>query len=201
MRILQEGEKSKAICNTCEELRGITYLYKDFTLKNGTKVPNVLQGICDKCGKAATIPAQSTPKIKQYLEAKDVSLEVRIPRILEDVLYNIGYKSHLEASQTLKYIINFYTRKLQEPHSASARRIFMNFINEHPLFKDSQKSRISLRISKTVDDKINGLAAEFSLNKSQYILSLLHKAKVDLIENGNNKAAKEFYETAELLSD
>lgn len=201
MRILQEGEKSKAICNSCEDLRGITYLYRDYTLKNGTKVPNVLQGICDICGKAITIPAQSTPKIKQYLEEKDVSLEVRIPRILEDVLYNIGYKSHLEASQALKYIINFYSRKLHEPHNASARRIFINFIDEHPLLKDSRKSRISLRISKTVDDKINDLAASFSLNKSQYILSLLLKAKVDLIENENKRAAKEFYESAELLSN
>jgi hypothetical protein len=201
MRILQEGEKSKAICNSCEELRGITYVYKDYTLKSGLKVPNVLQGICDDCGKAVTIPSQSTPKIKQYLEEKDVSLEVRIPRILEDVLYNIGYKSHLEVSQALKYIINFYSRKFNEPHNASNKKIFMHFIEDHPLLKDSRKSRISLRISKSVDDKINDLAAEFSLNKSQYILSLLLKAKEDLIENGNKRAAKEFYESAELLSN
>lgn len=64
MRFVKEGEKSKALCNSCG-VTEITYLLKnvDFSDKSGT-IKDILVGVCDKCDEIITIPAQSTAQIK-----------------------------------------------------------------------------------------------------------------------------------------
>lgn len=201
MRILKEGAKSKAICSNSGDIEPITYFYRDFQLKNGVKISNVLQGVCDTCGKAITVPAQSTPKIQQYLQDKDISLEVRVPPILEDVLYHISYKSHVETSTALKCIIQFYSNKIKRENNKSIINYIAGIKNNHPLWEGTKRSRISMKISKSIDEKITEIIIQASINKTEYITGLLVKAKEDLIEKVNSKEAKTFYESIELLQE
>lgn len=66
-----EGEKSKAICATCNEIVPTTFLRRDvpFSDKQG-KVEGLLVSVCDICGTIVAIPAQSVPDIKKARESK-----------------------------------------------------------------------------------------------------------------------------------
>lgn len=60
MRILNEGDKSKAVCVNCKVLVDITYR-NGFYRKSDRKT--VILGYCDVCGEMATIPAESATMI------------------------------------------------------------------------------------------------------------------------------------------
>lgn len=63
------GDKSNAICFQCG-LVSITFNLKDVPIRNSEKVvKDLLVGVCDSCEQVVSIPAQSTPKIKQVIES------------------------------------------------------------------------------------------------------------------------------------
>ena len=63
-RVVKEGDKGRAICNSCG-LTIITYALRDvdFSDKSGT-ARGIIAGVCDNCKEVISIPAQSTTKIK-----------------------------------------------------------------------------------------------------------------------------------------
>jgi hypothetical protein len=201
MRILKEGEKSKAFCPRCEAIKTITYIYRDFILDSGRKVPNVLQGVCQSCDSAISIPAQSTPKIQEAIQEKSTSLEVRVPLVLEDVLYTIGHASHLEATMALKCIIQFYSNKITLDHDTKIENYIVEIKNNHPTWFGTKRSRLSLKISFAFSEKIRVISQKLSLNKSEYIMGILVKAKEDLVEKKNGKDAKKFFESVQIIQD
>ncbi len=201
MRILKEGDKSRAICSKCEDIKTITYFYRDYTLKSGKKIPNVLQGICQNCDTAITIPAQSAPKIQQAIQEKNQPLEVRVPPVLEDILYYIGHASHLEATTALKCIIQFYSDKISHESNMKTGNYIAEVKNNHPLWTGSKRSRLSMKIPSSIAKKIKDISEKLSLNKSEYITGILVKANEDLIENRNGKEAKKFFESVQWLQE
>ncbi len=66
MRILREGQRRRAICPNCEGIVEIRYEYRTIHLEESDlDVENVLVGVCEACDDVVSIPAQSTPKLKQ----------------------------------------------------------------------------------------------------------------------------------------
>lgn len=62
-----EGDKSEAICATCNHLTTTTMKPDKLEIQvAGRKVviEDLLLGICDECGKPAAVPAQSTDRVK-----------------------------------------------------------------------------------------------------------------------------------------
>ena len=65
--IWKEGDKSKALCDTCNKAVTTTFRNGSVTVPGTTtKVSNVLLGFCDGCGALVSIPHQSVPKIKEH---------------------------------------------------------------------------------------------------------------------------------------
>jgi hypothetical protein len=201
MRILNEGDKSKAFCRKCDVIRPIVYSYREFTLDSGRKVQNVLQGVCQTCGTAITIPAQSTPKIQEAIQQKSLPLEIRLPAILEDVLYSIGHNSHLEKTVTLKCLIQFYSNKIDNENNGAIRKFIMGVKARTPSWLGSKSSRLSMKISVPFADRMDAVSEKLSLNKSDLITGILVRAKGDLLENANGREAKKFYESVQLFQD
>lgn len=201
MRILNEGDRAKAFCPKCDAIRAITYIYRDFALDSGRKVPNVLQGVCLTCKTAISIPAQSTPKIQEAIQLKSLPFEIRVPPVLEDVLYNIGSVSHLEKTIALKCLIQFYSNKIALESDMKIGNFIVGIKKHHPLWFGTKRSRLSMKISVAIADKIGIIAEKLDLNKSELITGILVKAKEDLIENKNGKEAKKFFESIQLFQD
>lgn len=69
MRIWKVGDKSKAICETCNDIKETTFGKHDLPFEELNGVArDVLAAACDDCGTVVAIPPQSTPQIKQALE-------------------------------------------------------------------------------------------------------------------------------------
>lgn len=201
MRILNEGDKAKAFCRKCEVIRTTVYFYRDFTLDSGRKVQNVLQGVCQTCGTAISIPAQSTPKIQEAIQQKSLPLEVRLPAILEDVLYSIGHNSHLDKTVTLKCLIQFYSNKMASENNGAIRKFILGVKARTPNWLGNKSSRLSMKISVPFADRMDAVTENLSLNKSDLITGILVRAKADLLEKSNSREAKKFYESVQLLQD
>jgi hypothetical protein len=64
--LYQEGEKSKAICETCHQIVTTTFARRDVPFSDGNgEVKNILVSVCDHCDQVVAIPAQSTPAIRE----------------------------------------------------------------------------------------------------------------------------------------
>lgn len=74
MEILKSGDALEAICERCEAVVEGTYEYRPFPLeKSGVVVPNVLVGVCGKCGEIVSLPAQSTPRLMAARDAVGIA--------------------------------------------------------------------------------------------------------------------------------
>jgi hypothetical protein len=58
MNLHKEGYKSIGICSKCQSMVYITFKRKNYKLKSGRIVYNVLLGICDVCDGLVSIPQQ-----------------------------------------------------------------------------------------------------------------------------------------------
>lgn len=69
MRILVDGDKGKAICDSCG-LVSTTYQARDVPFSDNVGMAkSILVGVCDECDCVVCIPAQATPEIAQALQA------------------------------------------------------------------------------------------------------------------------------------
>lgn len=65
MKLFKEGDKSKAICSSCEDVVSTTFKYRDVPFSDGVGcVKNILVSVCDCCGQVVATPPQSTPTIQ-----------------------------------------------------------------------------------------------------------------------------------------
>ena len=49
------GDKSKAICDWCKKVVQTTFKLCDYKVSGKPTIPNVLQGVCEECGRAISI--------------------------------------------------------------------------------------------------------------------------------------------------
>ena len=79
MKIVKEGDSTKVICADCG-LTDATYALRDvdFSDHSGT-VKSILVAVCDQCNQMASIPSQSTARIKAAYQNVKKPIDVRLP--------------------------------------------------------------------------------------------------------------------------
>lgn len=145
MRILRQGDKGLAICQECRKRVATTYQYRTVHLeKTRVDVPDVLVGMCDECGKVVSIPAQSTPKLKEARDAKEATINARIPKHLDDVLHLIADRYSASSRAFCSVLFRYYLNQVvhSEPF---ARRV--GRLSRQELAKGKADARVSLRLS------------------------------------------------------
>lgn len=145
MRILKQGDKGQALCPTCRRRQATTYEYRTVRLREtGVDVDDVLVGVCDVCGEIVSIPAQSTPRLKEARDAKLATVNARIPRHLDDALHMVvdryGASTQTFASTLLRYYLNQVARS--EPFARRVQRLARD-----KLAHGKADARVSLRLS------------------------------------------------------
>lgn len=91
IRFLNAGDRSRAICGHCATMRDIEYQYRPLVLeKTKVTVPKVLVGACLVCEQTVSVPAQSTPRIKEARQRQMKEQNARISFELEDRLNMIA---------------------------------------------------------------------------------------------------------------
>jgi len=90
MKLYQAGDRSAAVCEHCKSRVAVRMEYRDYTPTGWeVTVPDVLVGVCERCGRVVSIPHQSTPKINEHRKAEDdarEAVECRVSRAVEDVV-------------------------------------------------------------------------------------------------------------------
>jgi hypothetical protein len=65
----KEGEKSKAICDTCSKVVDTTFRFANITV-DGETFSDILQGFCDVCGASVSLPHQGAVQISKLRDLR-----------------------------------------------------------------------------------------------------------------------------------
>jgi hypothetical protein len=197
MIIHKEGEKSKAICEKCKEIVSATFRYADFTV-NGCKIPDVLQGFCDKCNESVFLPHQSTFRIREYRERNySHRLEFRIPSHFTDIILAIGNVHKISSKPNLlcRLLSELYLGKLLCPGGQKLRRKIIDSLNED-LAKGKSKDRLSCVFPDTTYSTLKTIAGEEHKSDAEIVKGVIMVAKHDLLDKENTEFGREFEELA-----
>lgn len=144
VQVLQAGDTGEAICPRCEERVSTHYEYRTLHLEEtDVDVENVLVGVCDQCQETVTVPAQSTPKLKVARKKKEETVEARVPRPLEDLVFLIADEVGSSGVDFRNQLVRYYLIEIGEK-DATARRV--RDLAETGLAQAKKDARISVRV-------------------------------------------------------
>lgn len=180
MRIIREGQRGVALAPDLGRVP-VVYHYRDITLDSGLCVENVLVGVHEDTDQILSIPAQSTPRIKEAREAtKEQVLEARVPRELEDVLALLADHYGVTGKKFAPALIRFYLRSAIE-HPALARR--MDRLSRIPLARGKLQGRVKVRCGTWLSSEVESLANRFAhSNQSDLVRGAIIAAKEDVLD-------------------
>lgn len=189
MRILKEGERESAICPGCERRVSIRYEYQVVRLEaTGVDVPDVLVGVCTECDEVVSIPAQSTPKLKEAREGKEVVLQAHLPRQLHDVLFLIADRLNAREDSFTPWMLRFYLRELARSHRFAEH---VARLARDDLAGGGRTVRRSFRVSRTLLDAAwTGARAAGIRTKADMVKGVIIAAKQDVLEESSARARR-----------
>jgi hypothetical protein len=179
MKLNKVGEKSKAICPFCKELRTTTFTERDVPLSSGKGlVRDVLVAVCDTCAQVVAIPQQSVPRIKETICYSRHALEARIPRHLLDALalvcHELGFSPDCSA-----VLFRFYLQRISQ--TATLR----NQLGTLAASKEAQ-GRAGARFSAKLNDELYGhlqdLERRTKLSRTAVVKATIVQMKRDILD-------------------
>jgi hypothetical protein len=184
MKLYSAGDKSKAICETCQELVETTFLYRDVPFDDGSgMVKDILASVCDRCGEVVAIPAQSLPAIRRAREKVEASLEAQVPASDIEVLDAAATRiSERASARHRKVLLAFYVRKMARDPQAGERlkHLFLEAKALRPKAKVPRK-RLSFKVSHDFEEEFAQLAKISGLKKTQVLRGVVHEIRSDLV--------------------
>lgn len=151
MRLRKEGDRSVAVCPNCVKQVTTHFAYRDFPLEEpAVVVPNVLVGVCDVCGATASVPHQSTPKIREVRRKAEKSLEVRVPEHLLDAVGLIADSLHVPARAMLPLLVRFYLLEVSRDRELVRALVAAS---RSSVASGRRKGRVSIRMRADIVDK------------------------------------------------
>ncbi len=181
MKILREGDREKGLCPACETSRTIRYEYQSVHLEaTDVDVDDVLVGSCEVCSETVSIPPQSTPRLREARRSKHHTLEARIPRHLDDVVFLIAADLDIPAAALRGTLLRYYMNELSADPKV-ARRIGKLAGSE--LAGGARNARVSLRMDAELRDAAWCAASEVGLSSwADVVRGALVAAKQDFVD-------------------
>lgn len=181
MRIIREGEREEGLCPVCEAWRPIRYEYRTVHLEESDlDVDDVLVGACEACGEIVSIPPQSTPRLREARRAKGHTVEARIPRHLDDVVFVIAGQMGSAAAELRGAVLRYYLNEVRSDEG-TARRVARLAGSE--LARGPQEARVSLRVEEKLWREAWAAARQAGIRaRADLIRGVLVAAKEDLVD-------------------
>jgi len=196
MIIHKEGDKSKAICEECGSIVPVTFRYAPF-MAEGLKVPEVLQGFCDKCGESVSLPHQSTYRIREYRESHNRPVEFRVPSHYTDILLTIGgvHKISRKPNLLCRLVSELYLSKMSLPGGGRLRRKVIHALSED-IAGGKSRDRLSCVFPDAAYSTLKAVSGEEHKSTSDIVRGIIVTAKHDILDKHNPAISKEFEELA-----
>ena len=184
MRLYKLGEKSKALCQFCEQAVSTTFRERDVPLSSGTgMVSNILVAVCDTCDRIVGIPQQSVPRIQEVMHFSRHSIEARLPRHLLDALtlvcFKIGHRTS-ESRQTI--LFRFYVQRLNQSSAMSDR--LGEFASSEEA-RGKAEARFSIKLSDEMYTAFLSLRKKSGLSQADLVRGIIIQMKRDLLDRKN----------------
>ncbi|WP_423597613.1 hypothetical protein [Roseateles sp. MS654] len=177
MKIFHEGEGGKAFCSHCNDVVRTTYARRDMPFSDGRGVArNILVGVCDRCGKPAAIPAQSTPAIAKARKAVAHPIEANLPAIYIDVLDHAVQRIDGQASTDFRraLLTYFIHKAAMDVRAASILRLsHRKAIERFPEERGGARRRISMKVPSRVTEDFRRLESSTELNTTELLKSVV----------------------------
>jgi RNase P subunit RPR2 len=197
MKIFKLGEKSKGVCNDCKKVVVTTFKLCTVPISSGKgSVDDILAASCDHCDYIVSIPQQSTPRIKETLNTKKHSIEIRLPRHLLDILLLASDSFDIGNPELLKdTLIRHYIGRVESDKQMI--KSIKQFSQSD--FAKGSGYRLSLKFNDAIYERFERIRKLTSLNKTQIIKGLILLINEDILQHPLKKKLREV-ETALLAS-
>ena len=167
-RFLKAGDVSRAICPHCKAMRDTVYQYRQVLLgKAKVPVPNVLVGVCRACDRTISLPAQSTPRIKQARERDIKEQNARIPLELEDRLNMMAYSLDIRP-EPFKGAVCRYALSRVVKDKRFAQRVWKNAVSDDA--KGTPGGRVKFRAESSLPREAKAVALDAGIGDLSTIL-------------------------------
>jgi hypothetical protein len=179
MKLYKVGEKSRAICPFCKELRTTMFVERDVPLSSGKgRVRDVLVAVCCTCDHVVAIPQQSVPRVKETVCWSRHSLEARIPRHLLDAVvlacHELGFGPDRSG-----VLFRFYLQRISRTASLRNRLAALAASSE-------AQGRANTRFSAKLDDELYACLQRLEtcskLNKAGVVKGIIVQMKRDILD-------------------
>ncbi|HEX6911991.1 MAG TPA: hypothetical protein VF142_16435 [Longimicrobium sp.] len=144
-------------------------------------VPGVLLDVCDRCDNIITIPAQSTPRIRDVrVPLKEEQLEARIPTHLEDVIYLLAREFAAPVQAFRPAVLRYYLAELMRDPALAER---VRLLAASDLADAPARARVSLRVPAELLEDARAAARAAGIAKdSDLVRGLILAAKEDVLD-------------------
>lgn len=196
MIIHKEGGVSRALCEQCGMVVPTTFRYAEFDAI-GVRVPEVLQGFCDICGDAVSLPHQSTFRIREYRESRNHQVEFRVPLHFTDILLAIGsiHKISRKPNLLCRLISELYLTKMIRPEGLALRRKIIRGIDDE-LATGKSKDRLSCVFPELTYSALKTVSGDEHKSTSDIVRGIIVTAKHDFLDKKDQRLGREFEDLA-----
>ena len=187
MNIVKVDDTSRAACDTCKKIVGITYRLRDVPLSDGAgTVKDVIAGVCDQCDSVCVLPHQSVPAVAETISKTRKPVEGRVPAHMIDIL-RMASGEVGGGSDFVPQLVKYYIHKMahEDISTAQVARLLRT-----ELASGRAQKRLSLK-GRCVFDDVELVKSRTHLKTTSDILKgAILKINVDILQNKNKKTIK-----------
>ena len=136
-------------------------------VKAKVRVPNVLVGVCRTCDRTVSLPAQSTPQIKEARERDIKEQNARIPLELEDRLNMMAYSLDIRP-EPFKGALCRYALSRVVKDKRFAQRVWKNAVSDDA--KGTPGGRVKFRSESSLPREAKAVALDAGIGDLSTIL-------------------------------
>ncbi len=184
MKIWKDGDRSRTICPHCERRTEVKFQRRTVELEHPqVRAADVLVGVCRECDGIATIPRQSTPKLKHSIELPKEVVNVRVPGHLLDVLDLVADRSsgpgRAKTATLVRLLLAEFAYDL--PYARRVRDLVGTELAQGLADRD-----LSLRVSAAVLANVDAAAGKLGIvSRSEVIRGVIVAVKEDVLDERN----------------
>lgn len=205
MKFYLEGDKGKALCEHCKRLVSTTYERRHVPFSDGQgEAKDILAATCDECGLVVSIPAQSTPAIKQARARASEPIEAKMPfyylEMLDQVMFVISNQASVKHR---KLFLSYFLHRLAPQKEAAlvlkqAHDHVMTVLFQQRPRDEASQGRLSMKVSASVVDDMRRLELSTHMNRTQLLKSTICRMQEDVVFTPNPAVISELKDLAKV---
>ena len=180
MKLYKQGDKSKAVCETCKDVISTTFDYRTVPFSEGSgEVKNILVAVCDACDAVIATPPQSTPAIKNARETATKSIEVKLPAPYLEILDLAAYRIDAMASTSFRKSLLTYYIHLHYGLIKTDNMPKRSIVKSYP--KKVPTKRLSLKVAPRLYDEFEYIMDATDLKTTGMIKEIVQEIEKDIV--------------------